>query len=416
MRPSEILPRWFRVQKSERIVDDDLVAKAQKLSKDPVEFFRQVMGFEPTTYQREFIKLFLENQFLAARWCRQCVDGETLIFLDNGTVESIKSLKGSWFTGFKRVFRVVSSSGKELICTEDHKFYTKKGWKKLKDISLGEEVFVQKQVPIFGNLTISNDRVKILAYLITDGSFKSKGQSIKFTGKEPYVTEFVSAIKKEFPDIEPKIYPKGECFDVLCTASPRGRTKILKRNANTGLITESKVQPNSLRMWLANLTFIGNMPRLVFELNRHQLALFINRLYANDGWVSVYRSKKNSLGVGKSIQIGFGSPSKQTILALQMLLLKYGIHARISEEHPTSHSKKKKPIFHIFYRLRIYDIYSMRRFFDNIGLIFGKEKRSQEAYTIIKNRIRAIEEGRCPKVTRLGPYTAKMGSGTKSLQ
>jgi phage FluMu gp28-like protein len=71
MRPSEILPRWYRVQKSERIVDDALVEEAQSLSREPVEFFRQVVGFEPTHYQKEFIKLFKETQFLAARWCRQ---------------------------------------------------------------------------------------------------------------------------------------------------------------------------------------------------------------------------------------------------------------------------------------------------------------------------------------------------------
>jgi len=71
MRVNEIMPQWFRLQKSERIVDEAEVAKAQKLSDDPVQFFSQIVGFEPTSYQREFIKLFLENQFIAARWCRQ---------------------------------------------------------------------------------------------------------------------------------------------------------------------------------------------------------------------------------------------------------------------------------------------------------------------------------------------------------
>jgi len=71
MRPSEILPRWFRLQRSETLIDAAEVAKAKNLSSDPVEFFRQIMGFEPTKYQVDFINLFLENQFTAARWCRQ---------------------------------------------------------------------------------------------------------------------------------------------------------------------------------------------------------------------------------------------------------------------------------------------------------------------------------------------------------
>ena len=77
MRPSEILPSWFRLQQSERLFDEAEVARAQRLSKDPVRFFRQVVGFEPTSYQKEFIQLFLDSQFLAARWCRQ--SGKTWI-------------------------------------------------------------------------------------------------------------------------------------------------------------------------------------------------------------------------------------------------------------------------------------------------------------------------------------------------
>jgi len=71
MRPNEILPTWFRLQRSEHLVDEAEVDRAQKLSKDPVQFFKQVVGFEPTIYQKDFIELFLKNQFLAARWCRQ---------------------------------------------------------------------------------------------------------------------------------------------------------------------------------------------------------------------------------------------------------------------------------------------------------------------------------------------------------
>jgi hypothetical protein len=46
-------------------------AHIEDLKGDPAEFFRQILGFEPTGYQKELIKLFQENQFLAARWCRQ---------------------------------------------------------------------------------------------------------------------------------------------------------------------------------------------------------------------------------------------------------------------------------------------------------------------------------------------------------
>jgi replicative DNA helicase len=150
-----------------------------------------------------------------------------------------------------------------------------------------------------------------------------------------------------------------------------------------------------------SLDFIGDIPKIAFEFNRETLSLFINRLYAADGWVSIHKTAKNRFGVGKAIEVAIGFPDKQTVIALQMLLLKFGIHARISEEHPSTRSKKKIQILHSFYRLRIYDVYSMKRFFDAIGLIFGKENQSREASTIISTRIKAIGEGKCPKVTRL---------------
>ena len=45
--------------------------KVEKLKSKPVEFFEQILGFKPFDYELELIKLFENNQFLAARWCRQ---------------------------------------------------------------------------------------------------------------------------------------------------------------------------------------------------------------------------------------------------------------------------------------------------------------------------------------------------------
>jgi phage FluMu gp28-like protein len=56
---------------SDALIEKAEVEKAQTLSSVPVEFCRQVLGFEPYDYQKELIALYLQNQFTAARWCRQ---------------------------------------------------------------------------------------------------------------------------------------------------------------------------------------------------------------------------------------------------------------------------------------------------------------------------------------------------------
>jgi hypothetical protein len=43
------------------------VEKVEEYKSDPVEFFRQILGFKPFKYQADLIRFFEQNQFIAAR-------------------------------------------------------------------------------------------------------------------------------------------------------------------------------------------------------------------------------------------------------------------------------------------------------------------------------------------------------------
>jgi len=77
MRPSQIIPKWERVQLHEKILQQNKLETTKKLSADPIEFCKAILEFNPFKYQEEFVRLFQENQFTAARWCRQ--SGKTFI-------------------------------------------------------------------------------------------------------------------------------------------------------------------------------------------------------------------------------------------------------------------------------------------------------------------------------------------------
>src|SRR3990170_7613088 len=77
LRPNQILPRWLSVQKSNEQIRQVVIEKTRELSADPTKFFEQIIGFKPYEYQKEFIEKFQNNQFTAARWCRQ--SGKTFI-------------------------------------------------------------------------------------------------------------------------------------------------------------------------------------------------------------------------------------------------------------------------------------------------------------------------------------------------
>jgi hypothetical protein len=71
LRPNQILPQWHNLQQSNQQVRQNLLKKTQEISADPIQFFEQILGFTPYSYQKEFVELFQNNQFTAARWCRQ---------------------------------------------------------------------------------------------------------------------------------------------------------------------------------------------------------------------------------------------------------------------------------------------------------------------------------------------------------
>ena len=71
MRPNGILPLWFRLQKTDMLIEKASIQESQEFSDDPMKFCEQVIGVKPYSYQADFIRLFVENQFTAARWCRQ---------------------------------------------------------------------------------------------------------------------------------------------------------------------------------------------------------------------------------------------------------------------------------------------------------------------------------------------------------
>jgi len=45
--------------------------KLKEILFDPVKFCEVFLGFQPTKYQQELARLFVEKQFIAIRWCRQ---------------------------------------------------------------------------------------------------------------------------------------------------------------------------------------------------------------------------------------------------------------------------------------------------------------------------------------------------------
>jgi phage FluMu gp28-like protein len=77
-RPNQFLAKWHEVEREHSQLKQTVTEKTEQLSVNAVDFFEQILGFKPYAYQKEFAELFENNQFTAARWCRQSGKTETI--------------------------------------------------------------------------------------------------------------------------------------------------------------------------------------------------------------------------------------------------------------------------------------------------------------------------------------------------
>ena len=71
LRPNQILPRWHNIKQTTNQIHASIKQNTVALSADPQQFIEQILGFKLYSYQKDFTELFKNNQFTAARWCRQ---------------------------------------------------------------------------------------------------------------------------------------------------------------------------------------------------------------------------------------------------------------------------------------------------------------------------------------------------------
>jgi hypothetical protein len=77
-RPSQFQAKWRELEEKHSQLKQTVTEKTGQLSANSIDFFEQILGFKPYAYQREFADLFENNQFTAARWCRQSGKTQTI--------------------------------------------------------------------------------------------------------------------------------------------------------------------------------------------------------------------------------------------------------------------------------------------------------------------------------------------------
>ena len=288
----------------------------------------------------------------------KCLIFDTEILLSDGSLATIEEIDGrreaklltlgnDWkfhFTqpsafvddGFKPVFRVNTGLGRFVKSTITHPYLTINGWRRLGELKPGDKIAVPRKLEVFGTETIPECEVKLLGYLIGQGGLTRI--SPQFINSNPRVQEeFVQAVAS-FPRLK-----------IRLETSPGNHTPAFDAIGDKDAQTKT-------------------VPAMVFRLKRSQISLFLNRLFATDGWATVLASGQ--------AQLGYTTVSEKLARQVQHLLVRFGIIAALKKS-----SVKYKKTDQLTWQIDITDALSIKTFISEIG-IFGKEEalsRVQEA-------------------------------------
>jgi replicative DNA helicase len=325
--------------------------------------------------------------------------------------------------GQKPVFRVTTRLGRTVVSTASHPYRTLEGWRPLADLRPGERIAVPRRIDVFGRETLRNCEVKLLAYLIGDGGLTDTcpeftnsnprlrqeftaavaefgavtvreenldgprtpslcmagDQQLRDSRRLEFGRRLRQAIRERAPTarwlaatvgVNPSLlcqWGKGACvpnpdmFERICTALDVKPESLLP----DGVAVVNRLSRNPLTLWLQEVGLWKKdahekfIPPVVFRCKRKQVALFLNRLFATDGWASV--SKEGSA------QVGYGTMSEQLARQLQHLLLRFGIIASLRKK-----AVNYKGVRRASWQLEITGQDAVRTFSTEIG-ICGKE-------------------------------------------
>lgn len=300
-------------------------------------------------------------------------------------------------TGIKKLYKLKTRTGREIIASTNHPFLTitEKGkeWRPLKKLTAESYVCLPNQIEIKDTYNFDNNKIKVLAHLIAEGKLGDKvGSPVYFQDpiQNPEIRkDYIDSLKNLFPEGEIKSYSKK---DVVITFN----------NMDTRFGTTNRlrlfIRENGLDGKKSNQKFI---PKIIFNLEKGKIAIFLNRLFSCDG--TIY-SRENS-SKKDQIVIEYSSISDRLIRDISILLLRFGIQHTITSKKFRGDSEYSK-------RITISNHKSIRRYIEQIGFLGRKQKLAEELYLKTKDH-KFTNIDKVPRIIR--EYLKDKGYGYNQL-
>ena len=247
---------------------------------------------------------------------------------DDGVLRPRRVTDVVW-NGVKPVFELKTAQGKRLTATANHPVRTLDGWTHLGDLKPGDRLAAPRRLAVAGGGSMPRHELIVLAGLIAEGNACHPSCLYFYNDCRELIGDFADAAAR-FPDTAARVDVRGDGkrMEVCVSTGRDARFKKGSRpwNASGGTFVTERVRSGAF-LWAEGLGLLGKtaaekfVPAPVFALPEEDLALFLGRLWAGDGFV------------GSATQTPFYATSSERLARdVQTLLLRLGVVAGVREK------------------------------------------------------------------------------------
>jgi replicative DNA helicase len=264
---------------------------------------------------------------------RECVTGDTLVWLTDGRQVPISNLVGTrpevwavdeqqrvvaarsdmvWKVGRRPVASVKLATGRSIRVTAEHRVLSGEGWVRAAKLRTGDHVALARRVPEPARPNRWPDHwLILLGHLAGDGRDLTH-QPLRYRTASGHNSEAVRAAAETFGSTVKRHPGRGRWHELLIGGDGNRR-----HSAGVG-------------KWLQELGIWGQrshekrLPQQVFTLAKEQIALLLRHLWAADGRVLVPPP-----GLRRAARVTFSTCSAGLAEDVAALLLRLGIVARL---------------------------------------------------------------------------------------
>jgi replicative DNA helicase len=266
--------------------------------------------------------------------------------------------------GHRSVLRLTTRLGRTISATANHPFLTPRGWVPLEELRPGDRIAVARKLSPRASAELDEALVALTGYVLGGGGTSGACPNPRIRAMEPVIHEDVRRAAGQLGLMARAGTPKPCVMSDACEEKDVAGHTHPTELALCGPDGLPTVLDRRLDDWgLGGTRSQGKfVPGIFFRLPERQIALFLSRLYATDGWACVSKP-------GNQPQVGYPTASERLARDVAHLLLRLGIVAK-TVRRTASYEDEQCPAFQVL----IHGIDQIRTFAARVG-IFSKERQ-----------------------------------------